>query len=256
MAGFNNSDPSIITYRKGLVSGEALGAFSGFTSNVNTSFSTVWGEDSIYVYPLAGIQMSISSSSNNDTIAGTGCRQVLIAGLDSNRNPLSEIIAMNGQTPVLTVSSDWFRINICIIVDAGSNRINQGIVYVGVGTVTAGEPVTKYSHMPIETGSTLNGTYSLPANISLSPTHVIISGDSSKPVEIKIIVQNAFGNGEEIVTFSGKGFKELTDVHIPFGPGLGGASFDIRWDVKIASGSGGSFSFTYYYLRFPTTPVL
>lgn len=80
-------------------------------------------------YLSTASQLQISSTSNSDVLVGTGARTVKIAGLDSAWNPISETVIMLGQTPVLTVRTDWFRINKLTVTTAGSNSNNVGTVY-------------------------------------------------------------------------------------------------------------------------------
>ncbi|MCK5342167.1 MAG: hypothetical protein KAR20_02120, partial [Candidatus Heimdallarchaeota archaeon] len=79
------------------------------STDLTTTEKTVWSGPGIYVYPTAAIQMTVSSSDVDDTAAGAGMRKVLIGGLDADYNQISEIVTLNGQTPVTTVNS-YFRV--------------------------------------------------------------------------------------------------------------------------------------------------
>ena len=142
--------PYNLAVQKGLVSNARL--IHGFfdSPDLTTTEKTIWAGPGIYVYPTAAVQMTISSSDVDDTAAGAGLQQVLINGLDANYNEISETIILNGQTPVTTVNS-YFRIQGTGMIGtaAGASEFNEGIIYIGVGTVTTGVPATIYNLISI-----------------------------------------------------------------------------------------------------------
>jgi len=54
-----------------------------------------------------GEQMTVVSTSAADANAGTGIQTLDVHGLDISGNPQSEVITMNGVTPVNTVRANW-----------------------------------------------------------------------------------------------------------------------------------------------------
>jgi hypothetical protein len=135
-----------------------------FGSNpvVDASLETVWSQGGIYVYPAAASVMKVSSSSANDDATGTGARTVLVAGLDANYNEISETVALDGQTEVLTTSS-FIRVFRAFVVTAGSGATAAGDIYVGTGTVTSGVPATVYAKIPLGANQTLMAVWTVPA---------------------------------------------------------------------------------------------
>lgn len=85
----------------------------------------VWEGGGDYPFLAAASQLEVLSASANDTAAGTGCRTVLVSGLDANYNPISETLTMNGVTPVPTVRS-YLRVNVFTSVTSGSGHTNAG----------------------------------------------------------------------------------------------------------------------------------
>jgi len=112
----------------------------GTTPQTIASFITA---GATYTYPTTATVMKVSSSSANDTSAGTGARTFLVAGLDANYNQISEVITLNGQTAVNTTNS-YLRINYSEVLTVGSGAAQAGDIYVGTGTVTSGVPATIY----------------------------------------------------------------------------------------------------------------
>ena len=90
-------------------------------------------------------KLDITSTSANDTSAGTGARTLEIYGLGSNKKYQSEVITLNGNTIVQTAKT-WYRVFATKVLTFGSGGSNAGIIY-GVktgtgGTYTTGTPGT------------------------------------------------------------------------------------------------------------------
>ena len=93
----------------------ALGYIRGVTSfrkfgrNNDIDTSTVpeeiWNGGGLRYYPSTAAALNVVSTNANDTAAGTGARTVRVTGLDANWNEISEIVTLNGLTPVQTVNS-------------------------------------------------------------------------------------------------------------------------------------------------------
>jgi hypothetical protein len=135
----------------------------GFNSDIDDSLETIWTQGGLYSYLAAATQLSISSSSANDTSAGTGARTVTLSGLDTDYNEISETITLNGQTAVTTTNS-YLRIFRIVVNSAGSGGENAGVIYAGTGTVTAGVPANKYATISIGDNQTLMAFWTVPAN--------------------------------------------------------------------------------------------
>lgn len=93
--------------------------------------------------------LDVVSSSANDTSAGTGAKTILITGIDENSLTQTEVVAMNGTTPVTTTNS-WLGVNRVVVLSSGSNQTNSGNITIDdtlgtVGTqayIESGESVT------------------------------------------------------------------------------------------------------------------
>lgn len=101
---------------------------------INPTFQTVWGVNADFVWPTGDEAWEVVSDSANDTSAGTGARTVLIEGLDTNFATQTEIVTLNGTTPVATTRTDWNRISLAIVVTAGSNESNVGELIIRVAS--------------------------------------------------------------------------------------------------------------------------
>lgn len=92
----------------------AKGDFTGYSkvskfgrnaSVKSSGYETIWDGSNLYPWPTAAETLEVASSDNDDTSAGTGARTVEIQGLDSNWDPLTETVTMNGGTDVTTNNS-------------------------------------------------------------------------------------------------------------------------------------------------------
>jgi hypothetical protein len=113
----------------------------------------------LYPFPTTATTASIVSSDANDTSAGTGARTVRISGLDADFLEVSEVLTLNGATPVVG-SQLFFRVILVVVLTAGSGGENAGEVDVTVdssvvATINASENQT---HI---------GAYTVPANNTL-----------------------------------------------------------------------------------------
>jgi len=134
----------------------------GFNSDINGTEETIWDEGAIYAYPAAAIQMKVSSTSTDDTSAGTGARTIVVSGLDQNWDEASETVSLNGQTEVLTTTT-FIRVNRAYVATAGSGGTAAGNIYVGTGTVTTGVPATIYAKITLGENQTLMAVWTVPA---------------------------------------------------------------------------------------------
>jgi hypothetical protein len=134
----------------------------GYNPDVDTSIETVWPHDGLLPYAPAALQLKVSSSSTNDTAAGTGARTVYIEGLDANHNAISETVTLSGQTAVLTTQY-FLHINNAYVATAGSLNSAAGNIYFGDGVVTLGVPATIYDIILYDYNTRITGSYTIPA---------------------------------------------------------------------------------------------
>jgi hypothetical protein len=123
--------------------------FSSFGQRTFTGSAegaVVW-TDGDFPGPLAGgAQLSVVSTSTNDSANGTGIRTVEIHYLDTNLAEKVEVITLNGTTPVLTQAADIHFINVFHVVTFGSLKKADGAISVSYGgsnyaNIRAGENV-------------------------------------------------------------------------------------------------------------------
>lgn len=150
----------------GHVQGATVGHKFGFSGAAGTTKETIWDQGGLYSYLSAATILKLSSSDANDTAAGTGARTVHIYGLDGNYDEIDEVLPLNGQTAVNTAES-YLRVYRMIVETAGSTGENEGDIYLGNGTVTAGVPADKYAKVLIGNNQTLMALYTVPRGKTL-----------------------------------------------------------------------------------------
>jgi hypothetical protein len=148
---------------RGQIQGHRNVTVFGFNPDVDTAQVSVWPLPSLITFPAAALQMTVSSTSADDTAAGTGARTVVVQGLDANYNEVTETVTMNGQTAV-TMSASLLRVNYAYVATAGSGNSAAGDIYIGTGTVTAGVPATTYDIIKFDYNNTTTGSYTVPAS--------------------------------------------------------------------------------------------
>lgn len=150
----------------GHVKNSMVGHKFGYVEAAGTTKETVWDQGGLYVYLTAATILKLSSSDANDTAAGTGARTVHIYGLDGNYDEIDEILPLNGQTAVNTTET-YLRVFRLIVETAGTTGENEGDIYLGDGTVTAGVPADKYAKVLIGNNQTLMAIYTVPRGKTL-----------------------------------------------------------------------------------------
>lgn len=155
-------EPFELQVSRGQIQGHRNVTVFGFNPDVDTTQVSVWPLPSLITFPASAIQMTVSSTSANDTSAGTGARTIVVQGLDANYNEVSETVTMNGQTAV-TMTKAMLRVNYAYVVTAGSGNSAAGDIYIGTGTVTSGVPATVYDIIKFDYNNTTTGSYTVPA---------------------------------------------------------------------------------------------
>jgi hypothetical protein len=180
-----NSNEFYLDVARGRVRNHSSFHGFGINTDVSTSLETLWPAGGLYVYPSTALIMSIVSTSADDAAAGIGLRTVLIEGLDTNREFISEVVTLNGLTPVLTTKA-YLRINTILGLSAGSSGTN-------VGTISATNTGTTYTVIDATHGRSQNGFYSLPINSAGYVTAVNFSTSQGKAAQISSWVRPVNG---------------------------------------------------------------
>lgn len=143
-------DDTSLNIARGLVVNTSVrnifGTTGGVANIVTTEFRTPWEEASNYVFPSAAVTMSVVSSAAGDTGIS-----LLLLGLDGDCNPISEVVTVNGTTPVTTTNSFY--------------RINDAVITVGnaTGDITVSNSAVTYAKILAGNGRDQKSVYTVPA---------------------------------------------------------------------------------------------
>src|SRR6056300_1624138 len=248
---FGTTEEFYLQVARSQIAGHEFKFKFGFNTDVDDALETVWAEGGLYSYLSAATILKVSSSSTDDTAAGTGARTVEIFGLDGNYNEISETVTLNGQTAVNTTQS-YLRINRMIVRSAGSGGANAGVIYAGTGTVTSGVPANVYASINGVTGSnqSLMALWTVPAGYTAYLLQYEVSNGttSNTPAVCKLVLAvRPYGevfqykdvkslttgmHVEETFTIPIK-IEEKSDIEVRALSSSGSVSFDISAGLEI-----------------------
>jgi hypothetical protein len=215
-------EPFDLQVARGQVDGHSTLNIYGYQPNVGTSFIPIWENATAYTYPVAAATMYVSG-----TVGDTA--SITIVGLNGNYEIISEVVVMNGSTPVATVKQ-YFRIN-SIFVSVGSTTNPAGAVYLknSGGTVT-------YAQINSGIGRSQAAIYTVPAGYTYYLQRVNIYTSL---------------NGNDYVTYQNKTISSAGVVQVtqqaPFAVSYFALRImprpifektDIQLQCKLATGSG------------------
>ena len=192
---------------RGLVTGHAMVSIVGHDSAIGTTRVTIapsLAAGNIDQSSLAAtaVTVDVASTSANDDVAGTGLLTLQLQGLDSLGAAQTEDITLTGATEV-TSANTYSAITGWVGLTTGSGNTNDGVIWVGNGTFTAGVPATKFFSGDAEFNKGLTAYYVVPAGKTLYlRTFTSTIASSTKDVEFFVetsadgvlwVNQNALG---------------------------------------------------------------
>lgn len=100
---------------------------TGLNEDVDAGTETIWSNGALWLPPTAARVHAIVSSSTDDAAAGTGARTVRVRGIVANGTDTTEIVTLNGTTPVNTTNS-YVHISELRLLTVGSGATNAGLI--------------------------------------------------------------------------------------------------------------------------------
>jgi hypothetical protein len=137
----------------------------------------------------------VSTSANDTNAAGTGCRSIVIYGVDNQRNEVIEVVNLNGITPVVT-TSQWLGINRVAMFLCGSGQINAGDI-----NITATTGGSQMAQMPLGIGVTQQCIFHVPGGhqflVKWIRVNTLKQAAQSPKVQVSLWVYSAVSNGKQ-----------------------------------------------------------
>ncbi len=129
LEGIENPPPSVFSLNvaRGRIQGMTPVNKFGRNPDVDIGTEDVWSQGGTWVPPTVARLHNFTSSSPNDTAAGTGLRTLLVTGLLSTYVETTETITLNGVGAVATVNAYIFISRIRGLT-AGSGGTNAGTI--------------------------------------------------------------------------------------------------------------------------------
>lgn len=130
----------------------------GRNVDVGATVEDLWPPGGVQVLPTIEATLSIVSDDANDDVGGSGAEQIEIHGLDLSLNEISEILNLNGTTPVTSINS-YFRINHVDVEAAGASGFNEGNISLShsgniLSYISAEEGHSRLTHYTVPGGMT------------------------------------------------------------------------------------------------------
>lgn len=128
MSFFGNSE-FYMQVARGLVADHSTMFKFGTNHTIGTGgFEVIWSTGGAYTgFSAAAQTVDVVSTAAADTSAGAGLQTVMLYGLDTDYNELSELVTMNGTSAVTTTAS-FLRLWRMVSVSTGSGGVNAGII--------------------------------------------------------------------------------------------------------------------------------
>jgi len=143
------SEPFELQVSRGQIPGHSVRNLFGTNPAIGTTFVTPWENNGALPLLSAAQNLSLASTSASDTAVS-----ILVAGVDADCKAITEVVALNGLTPVVT-TQQFFRIN--DLITASGNA---------VGDVTASYSGTVYAKIIAGRGKNQAAIYTVPAGHS------------------------------------------------------------------------------------------
>ena len=126
-----SSMPYLYDIAEGNIPGRSVFTKIGYNADVGLALEDITTAGGSYSWiPAGGTALDVVSSSADDTIAGTGIQKVKVGYLTTDYVQHSEIIEMNGTTPVALTETSVLRVNGIAAQQVGTGGHAAGIITV------------------------------------------------------------------------------------------------------------------------------
>jgi hypothetical protein len=200
----------------------------GYQASVTTTSIPVWENATAYTYITSASTLTlVSTSASDDTVA-----KVLISGLDSGFNQISETLQMNGVTGVTTLNS-YYRVNSLVLISAGTGQTTN------VGVITLKQSSNVVAQINAGIGKSQSTVYTVPAGntfyLDLAEVNTSNSYTGSTIVTYKVQAINNT-TGVKFVVLQ-QPFVSIYTAQRQANPFLYAEKTDIQWQLVTSTGT-------------------
>lgn len=180
---------------RGLIPGHEVFEGYGQRSSCSTAVNgdDVWeGVATTMPIPnqVIGEQMTVVSTSAQDGVAGTGILTLDIHGLDATGAVVSEIVVMQGTTPVSTTRTNWRFIQSIHAETVGTNNLAVGDITI----YKTGFAATVYNKIVAGGNMSLNSARMVPVGKTFYLKTISYAAAANKSTSIKLRSTTTFEN--------------------------------------------------------------
>lgn len=162
----------------------------GQNNSIGTTFEDLSDPGGVHVFPSADTALELVSTSANDTLLGTGCRQVRVVGENSVGTTIVQDINMNGTTAV-ALTTDLFRSRVIVNQDADptGNGRNDGTI-----TLRESGGGQTWIAMAPENGVSLSSILRVPTGKIIKALQFVAFTPKADSIDIRLTTQAAGSN--------------------------------------------------------------
>ena len=183
-------EPFDLQVSRGQITGHQTLSLFGYQAAIANTKIPVWENATVYTYITSASTLTlVSSSASDDTLAS-----VLISGLDSSFNIISETLNLNGTTGVTTAKS-YFRVNSLLMVSPGTSQTTNA------GVITLKQSSNIVAQINTGIGKSQMSIYTVPAGYSFYLDLAEVNTSNSY-------------TSSNIVTYSVQAINNLTGVKL------------------------------------------
>ena len=221
-------EPFDLQVARNQIAGHQTLSLFGYQSAVGNTAIPVWENATTYTYITTASTLTLVSTSASDNTSAT----VLISGLDSNFNPISETLALNGLTGVTTVNS-YFRVNSMLMTSPGTGQSTN------VGVITLKQSSNIVAQINAGIGKSQSTIYTVPAGytfyLDFAEVNTSNSYTSSNIVTYKVQAKNNVTG--VTLTVLQQPFVSIYTANRSSDPFLYSEKTDIQWQLVTSTGT-------------------
>ena len=193
----------------------------GMNLDVDSTKETIWDAGGIYQYLSAVETVTITSSSVNDSAAGTGARTVEVQGLNAAWEIVTETLTVGGASGTI----EFLRVFRARVVTAGSSGINEGTI-----SITSDDTSVLLAEIGIDgaganaagRGQTFMALYTIPAGKTGYLTQWTVGAGKQNTDAVAFIlsrdatVADAAFSSKDIITVSATTYSKNYTIPLQF----------------------------------------
>lgn len=164
--------PYLYDIAEGNVTGHTPFAKLGYNGDVGATEEDLITQGGVYPWIAAGgAALEVVSASTDDDVAGTGVQKVRVSYLASDYSAASQVIDLDGTTPVPLTNTTVLRVNSMRATQVGTGGVAAGLITCRL----IASPYTVYRQIALGFTRGRGATYTVPLGKHLFITSILVS---------------------------------------------------------------------------------